>query len=237
LMNSMRELKLSMSNDPLGALSGGGLLFNPQGATPPPVAQNQAPPMYPLQQQPPSTSSQSISQQHFSGTDINRNLTSTRPAINMCELNVFESSRGAVVTSGSSTHSNKFTTGNFTSGAASLFLRPGSSKKNDADWQKVRNKQQRLLLLRHASRCQHETGQCPVTPHCASMKELLEHIAVCKNRTCTVQHCRSSRYILRHYRRCKDTHCPTCRPVREKSSKIYSTRKNKCETVSRTFFI
>jgi Bromodomain/TAZ zinc finger len=86
--------------------------------------------------------------------------------------------------------------------------------RNDSEWQKVRHKQQRLLLLRHASRCQYK-GKCPVTPHCASMKKLWEHIAHCKNQQCAVAHCMSSRYVLSHYRRCKDSRCPACQPVRE----------------------
>jgi E1A/CREB-binding protein len=92
---------------------------------------------------------------------------------------------------------------------------PGGSRNNDTEWQKVRHKQQRLLLLRHASKCQYEAGKCPVTPHCASMKKLWEHIAHCKDQHCTVQHCMSSRYVLSHYRRCKDARCPACGPVRE----------------------
>jgi len=90
-----------------------------------------------------------------------------------------------------------------------------SGNRNDSEWQKIRHKQQRLLLLRHASRCQHEAGSCPVTPHCASMKKLWEHIAHCRDPQCTVQHCLSSRYVLSHYRRCKDARCPACGPVRE----------------------
>jgi hypothetical protein len=90
-----------------------------------------------------------------------------------------------------------------------------ASKRNDSEWQKVRHKQQRLLLLRHASRCQYKPSECPVTPHCASMKKLWEHIAHCKNQQCTVPHCMSSRYVLSHYRRCKDARCPACGPVRE----------------------
>lgn len=87
-------------------------------------------------------------------------------------------------------------------------------RRNDSEWQKVRHKQQRLLLLRHASRCQY-SGKCPVTPHCASMKKLWEHIAHCKDQQCSVPHCMSSRYVLSHYRRCKDARCPACAPVRE----------------------
>ena len=91
--------------------------------------------------------------------------------------------------------------------------RPAGS--SESEWQKIRHKQQRLLLLRHASRCQHATGTCPVTPHCASMKKLWEHIAHCKNQQCKVQHCLSSRYVLSHYRRCKNPKCPSCGPVRD----------------------
>ena len=101
------------------------------------------------------------------------------------------------------------------------------SKRNDSEWQKVRHKQQRLLLLRHASRCAYEAGKCPVTPHCASMKELWKHIAHCKDQQCSVQHCMSSRYVLSHYRRCKDAKCPACGPVRETIRKSHDKEKDK----------
>lgn len=93
--------------------------------------------------------------------------------------------------------------------------RPDGENRNDAEYQRIRHKQQRLLLLRHATRCQHPEGTCPVTPHCASMKRLWEHIAHCRDANCTVQHCLSSRYVLAHYRRCRDPRCPACGPVRE----------------------
>ena len=100
------------------------------------------------------------------------------------------------------------------SGGQSSNNQSSSSRRNDTEWQKVRHKQQRLLLLRHASRCEHKSN-CPVTPHCASMKKLWEHIAHCKDSHCSVPHCMSSRYVLSHYRRCKDPRCPACGPVRE----------------------
>jgi TAZ zinc finger len=62
------------------------------------------------------------------------------------------------------------------SGGSGTNQTSSSVRRNDSEWQKVRHKQQRLLLLRHASRCQYE-GRCPVTPHCASMKKVWEHIA------------------------------------------------------------
>ena len=102
----------------------------------------------------------------------------------------------------------------------------GSRGRDSTEWQKVRHKQQRLLLLRHASKCQFEAGKCPVTPHCASMKKLWEHIAHCKNQQCTVQHCMSSRYVLSHYRRCKDPRCPACGPVRETIRKSHEKEKD-----------
>lgn len=79
---------------------------------------------------------------------------------------------------------------------------------------KARHKRQRLLLLRHASKCTAENGTCTITPHCAEMKELWKHIASCKDSCCKVRHCMSSRYVLSHYRRCKPP-CNICDPVRE----------------------
>ena len=92
----------------------------------------------------------------------------------------------------------------------------GSQQQQDAESKdKVKTKQQRLLLLRHASKCQYENGQCPVTPNCGTMKQLWRHIAECKEQRCDVQHCISSRYVLSHYRKCKDSKCPSCEPVRQ----------------------
>lgn len=85
----------------------------------------------------------------------------------------------------------------------------------DQRQQVLRQQQQRLLLLRHASKCPHENGKCPVTPHCAGMKRLWKHIAECKDQQCQMAHCVSSRYVLSHYHRCKDPRCAVCGPVRD----------------------
>jgi E1A/CREB-binding protein len=85
----------------------------------------------------------------------------------------------------------------------------------DQRQQVLRQQQQRLLLLRHASKCPHENGSCPVTPHCVGMKRLWKHIAECKDQQCQMAHCVSSRYVLSHYHRCKDPRCAVCGPVRE----------------------
>ena len=89
----------------------------------------------------------------------------------------------------------------------------GARSKPEPD-AKARHKRQRLLLLRHASKCKAEGDQCTVTPHCAEMKVLWNHIANCKDSYCKVRHCMSSRYVLSHYRRCKPP-CNICDPVKE----------------------
>jgi hypothetical protein len=83
----------------------------------------------------------------------------------------------------------------------------------------LRHQQQRLLLLRHASKCQAQSGECQETPHCGTMKALWAHIANCKSQNCDVAHCVSSRFVLSHYHRCKDQNCAVCKPVREKIKK------------------
>ena len=80
---------------------------------------------------------------------------------------------------------------------------------------KIKHKQQRLLLLRHASKCTAKEGECRKTPHCAEMKKLWKHISECHDNKCKYPHCLSSRYVLMHYRKCKDSRCPACAPVRE----------------------
>eukprot|EP00587_Corethron_hystrix_P001372 CAMPEP_0113305838 /NCGR_PEP_ID=MMETSP0010_2-20120614/5322_1 /TAXON_ID=216773 ORGANISM="Corethron hystrix, Strain 308" /NCGR_SAMPLE_ID=MMETSP0010_2 /ASSEMBLY_ACC=CAM_ASM_000155 /LENGTH=1600 /DNA_ID=CAMNT_0000160371 /DNA_START=446 /DNA_END=5248 /DNA_ORIENTATION=- /assembly_acc=CAM_ASM_000155 len=99
--------------------------------------------------------------------------------------------------------------------------RPSSDRQ-----QVLRHQQQRLLLLRHAAKCPHENGKCPVTPHCGGMKRLWKHIAECKDQKCLVPHCVSSRYVLSHYHRCKDPMCPVCGPVREAIHRSHEKSKN-----------
>ena len=102
----------------------------------------------------------------------------------------------------------------------------GAGARQVSDRQQVlRHQQQRLLLLRHAAKCQHEDGRCPVTPHCAGMKRLWKHIAECKDQKCLVLHCVSSRYVLSHYHRCKDVRCPVCGPVREVIHRSHEKQK------------
>jgi len=83
----------------------------------------------------------------------------------------------------------------------------------------LKQRQQRLLLLRHASRCNAPEGKCEKTDLCAPMKQLWKHIAGCKEARCSVPHCVSSRYVLSHYHRCKKEDCPVCKPVRMKSAR------------------
>lgn len=101
----------------------------------------------------------------------------------------------------------------------------GSGRPVSDRQQVLRHQQQRLLLLRHAAKCQHEDGRCPVTPHCAGMKRLWKHIAECKDQKCLVPHCVSSRYVLSHYHRCKDVRCPVCGPVREAIHRSHEKQK------------
>jgi len=101
----------------------------------------------------------------------------------------------------------------------------GTSRTGNDRQQVLRHQQQRLLLLRHAAKCPHDDGRCPVTPHCAGMKRLWKHIAECKDQKCQVPHCVSSRYVLSHYHRCKDTRCPVCGPVREAIHRSHEKQK------------
>uniref|UniRef100_A0A6S8TGI3 histone acetyltransferase n=1 Tax=Chaetoceros debilis TaxID=122233 RepID=A0A6S8TGI3_9STRA len=76
-------------------------------------------------------------------------------------------------------------------------------------------KQQRLLILYHASHCDSaESCPCSVTKHCAAMKTLWKHMSTCHDRECKVRHCYSSRVILSHFQKCKDDFCRICIPVK-----------------------
>ena len=102
----------------------------------------------------------------------------------------------------------------------------------------LKQQQQRLLLLRHASRCPHDDEEinCPATPHCRSMKTLWKHVLVCKDQVCSTSHCVSSRYVLSHYSKCRESECPLCKPVRDAIKRsgveIYGTTPPNVETSS-----
>lgn len=103
---------------------------------------------------------------------------------------------------------------------------PGVVHTDEHRRQVLKQQQQRLLLLRHASKCPHDDGRCPVTPHCWSMKQLWKHIMSCKDQECKVAHCVSSRYVLSHYSKCKEQTCPVCAPVREAIKRNYERSKD-----------
>jgi hypothetical protein len=71
-------------------------------------------------------------------------------------------------------------------------------------------KQDRLVVLRHASRCNCEG----MTPHCAHMKQVWKHLQSCKVSNCNFKYCMSSKYILMHFSKCENVECEICRPVR-----------------------
>lgn len=110
---------------------------------------------------------------------------------------------------------------------------------NEQEQRVIRRKVERLLLIRHATRCTvpvppsslsiqesstpiTPTDQqciCPVTSHCAEGKALCAHIKTCKKEKCTYKKCLTSREALGHYRSCKDRRCQICGPVRALHSK------------------
>lgn len=119
------------------------------------------------------------------------------------------------------------------SGAISSTEAPIDPAEN-AEWKKrIAHKQQRLLLLRHASKCTAPEGKCEVTPHCHNMKLLWHHISKCSKKDCEEPHCISSRYVLMHYRKCKDVTCPSCQPVREAIRKGNESKAKLAKDASR----
>lgn len=85
--------------------------------------------------------------------------------------------------------------------AAAIAATAGASleeqKKIKEQHLRILRQRQRLLLLRHGSRCRVPIGhKCQVTPHCAVMQKLWQHIAQCKMQQCDYPHCVASRHVL-----------------------------------------
>ena len=93
---------------------------------------------------------------------------------------------------------------------------PLEPRAADRERQRVlKLQQERLVILRHASRCTYPEGSCPATHNCAQYKKLWIHISSCRAQQCDRPHCVSSRYVLSHYHRCQEDSCAVCGPVRE----------------------
>jgi Bromodomain/TAZ zinc finger len=79
----------------------------------------------------------------------------------------------------------------------------------------ILQQQQRLLLLRHASKC--TAGPQCTTKFCEQMVTLWKHMRTCRDKSCKTSHCLSSRCVLNHYRICKSNGrtltCEVCGPV------------------------
>ena len=50
----------------------------------------------------------------------------------------------------------------------------------------LKGEQNRLLYLWHGNTCPDISGQCPVTPHCRQIKDLLKHMVECDDERCEV---------------------------------------------------
>ncbi len=96
---------------------------------------------------------------------------------------------------------------------AELF--PQETKDEELRKMTIRRQQQRLILLRHASKC--TLGDKCESTICPKMVKLWGHMKNCKDNNCTTEHCVTSRYVLNHYRMCKELKrtatCEICAPV------------------------
>ncbi|RYG96998.1 hypothetical protein EON65_53525, partial [archaeon] len=92
----------------------------------------------------------------------------------------------------------------------------------------IKEFQQRLVLLHHASRCdQEDRGRCRITPYCAEMKALYQHVNACNVQQCTYTHCVSTRFLLSHYYKCSENpDCQICKPLKDNILRIYKRNRS-----------
>jgi E1A/CREB-binding protein len=105
---------------------------------------------------------------------------------------------------------------------SSLPYRINENIDNDTLFSKIETRKQRinqqhsqrLLILRHASKCIHQKeGLCKMHL-CWATKSLWKHIMICSNNLCTVSNCFTSRYSLKHYSMCDILLCAVCDSTR-----------------------
>ncbi|GKY92630.1 hypothetical protein MPSEU_000233100 [Mayamaea pseudoterrestris] len=116
------------------------------------------------------------------------------------------------------------TVGGFSGQADPLHMDSSRFQDTDAVQKKrvIAQQQQRLLLLRHASKCM--AGPACTTRFCPQMVTLWRHMKTCRDKKCRTPHCLSSRCVLNHYRICKSqgktATCEVCGPVMAKIKQL-----------------
>ena len=106
------------------------------------------------------------------------------------------------------------------SASSSVLLNQSSS--GGSKHQKVVVLQQRLMLLKHARLCKNPEGAC-MTPHCMTFRNILAHIAECKQENCTVSGCMMAKQLLSHYKMCRNFSCQLCNSIRKPMDKGQQT--------------
>ena len=119
---------------------------------------------------------------------------------------------------------------------------PIQDKSGIEDSQFLQRKIQRLLLIRHCTKCSirsiplppnMKTADteyfCPVTSRCAEGKALCAHIKTCKIDDCTYKKCLTTRQVLGHYMNCRDVECEICGPVRSSDKRRRNLTKEDIE--------
>lgn len=112
----------------------------------------------------------------------------------------------ATATATSNSH-NRSSSGSSTSADSTRTEKTGTSGRrtgtntNPSAAAPTKKNTQQLIVLRHAARCTYGTakgkpGPCPIHKQCGQMKDLLEHIRVCKMVDCKVPNCASSKAFV-----------------------------------------
>lgn len=92
-------------------------------------------------------------------------------------------------------------------------------KRHPKYMERAKKIQKQLVIFFHAYKCHendllNEKAEKCKLKHCNTLKQIIQHLKICRVRACTVKNCHATRTILSHWNRCDGEGCMACGPLK-----------------------